>query len=388
MPVRTYQDAVEYLTDQFDVDHAGRIQRNCRRAVEEAYRELPQQAYWSCFRRHAIINTVASQTTGSIAYTHSTRTVTLTGTTFPADAAKYRLIIDSAHYDIESYTDSTNVVLLSTSNPGADVSSGTEYTLYKSEYSLPSTFRRALGLIDIDNGRAIRIITDSEEQSLQYLSQGTPGTPVFACIRNTGEATGGLSVVFNCPPSSAKGYDLLFDAIPRPFVLAEKYSTGTVSVSSASTSLTGSSTSFPSNCAGCVIRLSVNDSDEPTGPYGALLNDQDVDNPYAFQTIVQTRSSATALVLQEAADAAYSAVKYTLSDPIDIEDGAMFTAFLRLAEHKYSRLARMDHKAIMFYEQEAMKALILARENDNRVIGKMSTFPIDYLPGTVTNGNN
>lgn len=381
MPVRTYQDAVQYLTDQFDVDgKSSRISRNVRRAVEEAYRELPQQAYWSYYRRRAIINTVASQSTGTIAYTHSTRTVTLTGSTFPSDAEKYRIIIDNAHYDIESYTDSTNVVLPSLSNPGANVSSGETYALYRNEYPLPSTFRRALGLIDVSSQVPLRIISDKEEQSLQQSYQGTPGVPDFAAIRNTGEQAGGLSLIFNCPPSAARSYDLLYDAFPRQFVIAEKYSTGTVSVSSGSASLTGSGTTFPSNCAGCVIRLSADSGSEPTGPYGALIEGQDIDNPYSFQTSVKSYSSATALTLTDAATAAYSGVKYTLSDPLDLEEGAMLSAFWRLAEANYARLARFELPVIQMYEMQARNAVILAKENDVRSVGRQNSMFVSYRP--------
>lgn len=379
MPVRTYQDAVEYLTDQFDVDRASRIQRNVRRAVEEAYRELPQQAYWSYYRRRAIINTVASQTTGTVVYTHSTRTVTLTGTTWPTTAAKYRIKIGAAHFDIESYTDTTNIVLPSTSNPGVDVAS-TTYTLYRNEYPLPTTFRRSLGLVDTTNTRPISILTDADEQALQLGGEGTPGSPNFACIRNTGETTGGLSLVFNCPPNSAIAYDLLFDATPREFVLPEKYSTGTVSVSSGATALTSSGATFAANVAGCVLRLSENASDEPTGPFGALIDGVDVNNPYSFQTIVKTRDSSSTLTLQDAATAAYSAVKYTLSDPLDIEDGAMLTAFWRLAELSYARLARMDAKEIAERQSAAQMAVVLAKENDNRTIGNRGMRYVDYRP--------
>jgi hypothetical protein len=384
MPVRTYQDVVEHLADHFDVKLGGRLRRDVRRAIDEAYRDLPQQAYWAYFRRYAIINTVASQTTGTIAYTNSSRTVTLSGATFPSTAVKYRILIGTAHYDIESYTDSTHVVLPEASNPGADVAASTAYTLYRNEYPLPTNFRRALGLMDTTYQKAIRIIPDAEQQALHLGSYGSPSVPSFACIRNTGESTGTLSLVFSCPPNAAIRYELLYDAFPRAFVIAEKYSTGTVSVSSASASLTGSSTVFPSNCAGCIIRLSSNASDEPTGPFGARPDGVDIDNPYAFQTSVLTYGSATALTLLDVANAAYSGVKYTLSDPLDIEDGAMFTAFLRLAEARYSRMARMEAKTVQGYELDAQKALIQALENDRRVVGDTGERWVDWRPTEVS----
>lgn len=383
MPVRTYQDAIEYLTDTFDHDRAARQRRNMRRAVEEAYRELPQLNFWSYYRRRAIINTVASQTTGTITYTHSSRTVTLASATFPSTAAAYRIVIADVHYDIESYTDSTHVVLPSTSNPGADVAAGTTYTLYKNEYLLPANFRRLLGLWDVSQNRLIQVISDADEQMLQLWTYGSPGTPYGAALRNTGETTGRLSLVFNPPPNAAVSYDLLYEATPRAFVIAEKHSTGTVTISSGSASVTGTSSSFPSTCAGCVLRVSTSTTNEPTGPYGALINGEDVDNPYTFQSVILTYTSATALTLSDSADQAYTAVKYSLSDPLDIEDGAMYTAFLHLAAAKYAQM--MGYKDYPERRALAVESVIYAKEFDNRKLQhKKIDYGFDRLNATVT----
>lgn len=368
LPARTYQDAIEYLADAFDHDLSARNERNMRRAVEEAYRELPLQAYWTYYRRREVLNTVPSQSTGTISYTHSTRTVALTGSTFPSGVEKYRLIIGNAHYDIESRTSSTAIVLPELSNPGADVASGTAYTLYKSEYILPENFRRMIAMYDITQRRLIEPVEDSTEQMLQNAALWSPGVPLYYAIRNTGEVVDRLSVIFSAPPSSARGYDLMYDAKPRAFGVPWKYSTGTVSVSDGGTAVTGSGTSFPSNCAGCVIRFSVNSADEPTGPYGSVVAGNHVDNPYVFQTTISSYTSGTSVTLADAAPQAFSGVSYTISDPIDIEDGAMFTAFLRLSEAKYASL--MNYDKAEKREEAALRALILAKESDKRTMDK------------------
>jgi hypothetical protein len=364
MPVRTYQDAVEYLTDTFDHDRSSRQRRNMRRAVEEAYRELPQVASWSYYRRTAIVNTVASQSTGTIEYTHSSRTVTLTGSTFPTTAAAYRLIISDTHYDIESYTDSTHVVLSANSNPGADVAASTEYQLYKNEYLLPVGFRRLLGIWDMSQNRPVTVVDARSEHALRLGDDGTPGTPHGVVVKNTGETTGRMSLVFTPPPNSAASYDLLYEATPRPFVLPEKHSTGTISISSGATAVTGSGTAFPANCAGCVLRVTTNTLQEPTGPYGALIDGEDVDNPYSFQSVVLSRGSTTALTLVDSADQAYTDAKYSLSDPLDIEDNAMYTALLHLSAAKYAQM--MSYKDFPDRMAMAMQSLGYAREFDSR----------------------
>lgn len=339
-----------------------------RRAVEEAYRELALQGYWSYYRRRTIISTVASQQTGTISYTHSTRTITLTGGTFPSGSQAYRLIIGNAHYDIESNPSNTTLVLPTASNPGDDVASGTAYTLYKSEYTLPVDFRRIIGLYDITQRRMLEPIEDSTEQMLQNAALWSPGVPLYYSIRNTGETLDRLSLIFTAPPVSVRSYDIMYDARPRPFAIPEKYSTGTVSITGGATSLTGSGTVFPSGCAGCVIRLSANAADEPTGAFGSKIDDEDVDNPYDFQASILSRGSDTALTLAEAPTSSYSAVKYSISDPIDIEDGAMYSAFLRMAEASYSRIMGYEDRAER--EAAAMRAVLLAKESDKRAIDR------------------
>lgn len=366
MPYRTYQDAVEHLADAFDHDASDRVRRNMRRAVEEAYRELSLQGYWSYYRRRTIINTVASQNTGSIQYTHSSRTVTLTGATFPSNAAEYRLVIGNTHFDIESYTDSTHIVLPVASNPGADVASGTSYTLYKSEYALPTNFRRLLGIYDTSQRRLIEVVEDATDQMLQMTALWSPGVPIYVSIRNTGETLGTVSLVFSPMPLSARSYDLLYDTRPRPFSILEKYSTGTVSNSS--TAVTGSGTTFPASCEGAVMRFSKNSTDEPTSNFGAFIDQNHVENPYDFQSVIASYSSATAVTLKDAPSTNYSGVKYSISDPLDIEDGAMFTAFLRMAEAAYARLMNYENRNER--EVAAQRALMIAKESDKRSLDK------------------
>lgn len=354
-----------------------------RRAVEEAYRDLPLQAYWSYYRRREVINTVPSQSDGTVAYTHSTRTVTLSGSTFPSGAENYRLIIGNAHYDIESKTDSTHVILPAESNPGADVASGTAYTLYKSEYLLPENFRRMIAMYDITQRRMIEPVEDSTEQMLQNAALWSPGVPLYYAIRNTGETLGRMSVIFSAPPSTSRGYDLMYDARPRQFGIPWKYSDGTVSVASGSTTVTGSGTTFPSNCKGCVIRFSSNPADEPTGPYGSVVGGNHVDNPYTFQTTIASYTSGTSITLTDVAPQAFSGVSYTISDPIDIEDGAMYTAFLRLSEAKYASL--MNYDKVERREEAALRALLLAKESDKRTMDKRQLPIITQQWWTISN---
>jgi hypothetical protein len=55
-------------------------------------------------------------------------------------------------------------------------------------------------------------------------------------------------------------------------------------------------------------------------------------NPAVFESVVTAYISATSIQVADVADIAYSSVAYTISDPIDIEQGAMLNAYLRCVE--------------------------------------------------------
>lgn len=338
IPLTTYQDVYEYLLDAFDIeDRPTRASRNARRAILNAYRDLPRLYRWSYLDRRMVLNTVASQTTGTIEYTHSTRTVTLTGATFPTDAKYYRIIISGVTYDIESYTDSTNVVLGTNSNPGADVASGTTYTLLRDTYELPNNFTRIRQVWDSEGNYRLRSRTADEQLGLNEVAYDTPGDPWFYTVMNVGDRTGGMSLVLTPPPSSAEAITILYEAAPRDLRIQE-YSSGTVTTSGTAVTLTNGT--FPTHCAGSVIRFS-EDTTKPTSLAGGL---EDGNNQYYEERTIVTRSGDTTAVLDAALTSDQAGVAYTVSDPIDFESGAMLSAFQQMCEAEYCRLAGLENE--------------------------------------------
>src|SRR5689334_1960458 len=93
--VWTYADLVGYILDTHAVKATGLNLRHAREAVRRAYRDFPQRHSWNYYYRQRVLQTVASYGTGTISYTNSTRTVTLTGGTFPSWANYGRIVIDS-----------------------------------------------------------------------------------------------------------------------------------------------------------------------------------------------------------------------------------------------------------------------------------------------------
>ncbi len=82
---------------------------------------------------------------------------------------------------------------------------------------------------------------------------------------------------------------------------------------------------------GSVIRFSAT-----TAPPTSLVMGTNV---AAFESVVSAWVSPTSLVITDLANATYTATGYSVSDPIDIEQGAMLNAYLRCVE-KYIGMSR------------------------------------------------
>ena len=108
-------------------------------------------------------------------------------------------------------------------------------------------------------------------------------------------------------------------------------------------------------------------------------------NPPAFEDIVSAYTSLTSLTTATVPPVALSGVNYTISDAIDIEPGAMTTAFLRCCEWQAAIARRLEtrQEAFELYKE----ALVTAKEADarstmNRAEGMPTRYriPINRMP--------
>lgn len=356
--VWTYRDAVDRLLDIFADDESERVIRQCRAAVQQAARRLPLFHEWKCFKRRAVINTVAAYTTGTVAYTHSSRTLTLTDGTWPSWAAFGEVKIDNVVYQVESRTSDSAIVLEPNSNPGANIASGASYSLFRSRYPLPVDFRRLDDMYRSDRGGPLSTTTPEAVFGQVMAGYGTTGSPLQLTVFSDPKYLGGQAVQFSPGPNSAISVMFQYWRGMRQLRTLQ-YSTGTASAST--TALTISGGVLTDLHVGCLIRMS---SDGSTAPTSLLGNRSDVLNPAAHEAVIVARSSTTEATLDAAPSSALSAVLFTISDPIDLDSPVMWDAFLKLAVWEYSSITnRKDepkHRA-NFYE-----ALNIARDADRR----------------------
>lgn len=363
----TFTDLIEHLRDVHEFEFDTRAHRNARRSVLRAYRDLANYNAWSYYsNRRRMVLTAASQTDGTVAYTHSTRRVTLTGATWPTNVTKYRLSLHGARHEILSRVSSTVIELPFEDNPGEDVAALASYVLYRESYPVPIGFRKLVAIFDVEQQREIPIVQPSEQLRLAQRAWTDPAIPEYVSLRGGDDFLGGITLNFVPPPDQARQYEIGMDTEPQPLRI-EKF-TGTDAASTQDSPVVTFATSvIPEDAAGSVLRLASN-NEVPTSLIGEENSDgSDHTNPALCERVILSRDSATQVTLDAAIPDTLTNVGFLISDPLDVEQSAMLTALQRLAEAEYAKLQKIgDPQQRASYWNTFERALVDAKEFDRR----------------------
>ncbi len=356
----TYQDAIGHAIDYMGAASDAETERYARRAVQLAYKELANKRNWNYYHQIGHINTVAPYQTGTIAFDYTggayERMVTLTSGTWPTWAADGMLGISNVFYPVTRRISDTVITLSESNSPSADIAAGTEYFIAKEQYTLPVDFGAMDELIQQGYATALSYTTPGEFLS-QQRTQVTTANPWTYTITNDPNRHGVMVLRFYPAPDAIYPFAFYYRRRPRPLQI-DLYSAGTVSLTSGSTTASGADTAWNSRMGGAIIRFAQDSTitDEPTGLSGA--------SPYWLERSVSSVTNATALVLDQDPLQNLSSVRYSISDPVDIESGAMLTYFLREIEKQCRAVRRI--KPMEDEEGQYRLALNRAMEADNR----------------------
>ena len=360
----TYQDSVDHLVDYLGGVASDQVVRDCKRAVIASVRDLANAHRWSYHYTHGRVNTVAPYSTGTIAYDHTggtyERMVTLSSGTWPTWAAdgqiRFELSTDLADgpiYEVEERKSSSIITLSEDLNPGQDVSSGSVYVLYRDSYALPEDFIAQDEATYQDNFSQMDFIHPRDWLAYNRYRYSS-GIPRYYTIVGDNLNNGRMTLRLAPYPDAAKTIDFVYQRRPRSLrILSE--TTGTVSMTSGASTVTGVGTAFTESMVGSVIRLS-STTTAPTSIVG--------DNPYEFESVITGFTSATSVTVRDSAPDDFASVAYVISDPIDIEQGAMLTAFQRGLEFQLSLTRVLKDKPSSRAAYEL--ALALAKDADSR----------------------
>jgi hypothetical protein len=354
----TYRDILDHLVDYQRGSPAPYLQRIARRAIVSAAKVLANAHSWTYYMQHGRINTMAPYDTGTVVYDHTggayERLVTLTDGTWPEWAPYGTLVIGGVPYSVAERQSNTQLQLDVYQNPGTDVES-TSYNLYREAYTLPVDCRTIDRIYSPTTSLECSYVHPRDWlQSIAYAATSA-GSPSLYTIMGDPDYQGQLALRVYPYSDSAVPLDFVYQRRPRSNNIEGVY-TGTISVSEGSTTVTGSGTSWDDTLVGSLLRFSANAQELPTGLDGG--------NPYKLERTVMEVLSATQLVIDQRSPWSLSDVKYMISDPIDIEPGAMETAFLRCCESQLAKISRLPDRADA--EKEYLLELDRAKCADSR----------------------
>ena len=358
----TISDVENHLLDVIGMDAGSTARQTVRRAILSAMRALNLKHTWSYYWQIGKLNTVASYFTGAVSYDHtggsSERLVTLSTGTFPTWASYGTLQVGDNFYEVDQRVDGTHLTLSRTSNPGADFSSRSYY-LFRDTYPLPTDFLRADQVYNMTSGSRLEYCHVGDWQASRASGGSTVGEPWMYTFRGDPNYFGQLAISLSPPPGSIYTLDFPYQRNMRGIAVAE-YRDGTVTTTSASTTVSGSGTAFTSSMAGAVIRFASSSTDDhPTGNGGL--------NPAVVERVISSVDSATSLTVDSAPGYDLTGVKYVISDPIDIDAQIMTNYFLRECE-KQLRTIRRIKEVSATEEHEYQRTLLEAIESDSRSV--------------------
>lgn len=355
-------DVIERLIDFAGADFGDRSLRDARRALQDAVREFPGLHRWNYGYTWHRLNLNPSYATGTVAYDSSSRALTLTGGAWPSWAARGNLRIADVVYAVSSRDSGTVLTLDATLCPVADLAAGTSYVIYQDTYDLPADFL-ATDKVIAEINRFVLEYVHPTSILFAIRSVNNAGTPLYYTIFPSPATAERYAMRLYPYPNATQTLDFIYQRRLRR-VRYDMVEAGNVSVANGSTALSAVGTSFRSDMVGSVIRLS-RDSVRPTSPEGG--------NAAALETKVAAVGSATTLTLTDAAADDFTGVAYLLSDPLDLEEGALATCLCWQAiRHMADSLRMKDRDKI---EANASNALTRAKEDDARSFALQTAGP-------------
>jgi hypothetical protein len=249
----------------------------------------------------------------------------------------------------------TIITLEVSSNPGEDVDAGTTYTIYRDSYVLPQDCWKIDVLMCESIGGAIGYEHPRDWLSSTRFNSHSSNYPAAYTMMGSENYQNAMDLKLRPYPDSAFTLDYIYNRRTRA-IAYELVTAGTVSVTADSPTITGVGTTFEAGMVGSIIRLAADGSAEPTGRHGA--------NPFVVERAIIGVTSSTELTVDQDVETTYSAVKYAISDPIDIDVPVMREPLLRCCEAQLGLMRRLEDRAVL--EAAWDKALLKAKEADAR----------------------
>jgi hypothetical protein len=359
----TFEDAVLHAMAYLGAGAGaqGTGQSECRKAVLGAYRDLASEHTWSYLNTTGRIQMNSAFTDGTVTFEKSSGSVpelwTVAPGPLPSWAAFGSVRVGDVIYRVDRRISDTEFTTLAPYTPSDDIAEAQSFTLYQDVYPMPADFGTAGRLLYQQNLGGMSFVSMEDWQARgKYVNQmGEPNRYTFS---GDPKYPGRLVVRVFPYPDQSKAIDFIYRRSFRPlrFELVNQGSATSTALSMA-VAVAGN-LGLSTDLIGSILRLSRNPSQPPTSEIG--------DNPYAFEGVI-TGYASNVLTVDREVTFSGSSLKYTVSDPIDVEPLSMLTAFLRGIERQLSITRVFDDRPSAANQYET--ALRRAKAADSRSFG-------------------
>jgi hypothetical protein len=305
----TYFDCVENLIVSSFGGPQDAEQRDIRTAVHRAYAELTTIRDWAWYHVHGRIITEEPYGTGTV--TSSGTSVTLTGGTWPAWAARGAYLkVGEKIARVATRVSDTALTLDSVLSLKDNVTDA-PYQLYRTVYPLPSDFRNMDEPSDEYNWWSGLYITPDQAMKLERVSN-TSGTPLHWTVIKDPDANG-WAIKLMGYPTERETIDFTYRRSARPL----RYSGHEANVRQGTiqqghlgepNAVEGSGTAFDASMHGSILRVGT-----PTYSPGSIESL----TPWLYEATILGHSANDFLFVDRNLNFP-ALTKYLITDPIDV----------------------------------------------------------------------
>lgn len=367
----TFDDAVQHLAMLHNIPLEGRTLGVSRQAVLDAYRRIPSMHDWNYYRRMQLIHIPEPYSTGTVTYENSSRTLTLTGGTFPNDVIDGRITIDRVSYEVSRRISSTALELAANLNPGKDITSGVSYEWVKLRHLLSDDFGSVIAAVDPERPAPLGVVRLDDAMFLSESGSSLTFPSRFAVVRSQNYPS---RWEFWIPHNVYSGRTVRVLYIAKPVQPKIFFESGT-GASINTQEVTMPSSTVRENHVGSVIRISANTS-TPTPNCGRQAADFSSweNNPFQFESVISDVDvSGNKVYTADSSETVLSGKAWSISSHLDVNRGAMQNLLHKLAEEQYLNTVKSDSRSERARAREAsLAALVEAQIEDTKTFAGMS----------------
>lgn len=342
----TFADTIDHLIDFNRANPSATHQAQIRRAIFLALDNFANDHQWTYFYTQGRICTDVPYTDGTVVFDKSgggvERELTLTGGTWPVNAAFGSVIIGQVIYDVADRISNTVLQLDIDLSPASDVSS-TTYIWMRAQYPAPVDLRNIDKFYTPESWHRIEYVHPREWMVAHRYNITSSNTPQWYTLKGSRDYMGALAIAFYPYPDSEITVDFIYQRRPRP--LRVERVKGTVSASTGDVNANYvDGTAFSSQHIGSTIRFTESNGLEfPTGREG--------ENPYSEErTVMSVNAAGDQIEVDQQFLNQHTNSKFVISDPVDLEPGVMKSIFLRRCEMELAILTRMQDRKVLLQD--------------------------------------